>query len=117
MHSELKSIQDQKDYLQKRLDQMNKKVKKTRKIKNERTEPWNNNKFLLYNKKKKSNKSTLVDQGLMRPSSKNKSTWGLRGARSGLLHNKRTWGQKKPFYSTRSNFKRSKSKDSIHELT
>ena len=106
MHSELKSIQDQKDLLKKKLNQMNKRVKKTRKIKNERTEPWNKNKFLLYNKNNKTKKSLLVDQGLIRPSSKHRNTWGMRGARSGLLPGRRTWGQKNAFYSTRSNFKK-----------
>ena len=104
MHSELKSIQDRKNYLQRKLDKMNKKVRKTKKIKNERTEPWNKNKFLLYNKNKNKMKSTLVDKGLIRPSSKGKSPWQLRGARSGLIHGRQPWSNRKGFQSSLSNF-------------
>lgn len=109
MHSELRSIQDRKKYLQRKLDKMNKKVKKTKKIKNERTEPWSNNKFLLYNKNKNKMKSTLVDKGLLRPSSKGKNTWQLRGARSGLIHGRSAWSKGREYQSSLSNFKNQRS--------
>ena len=111
MHSELKMIQDRKTYLQKKLNKMNKKVKKTKKIKNERTEPWNKNKFLLYNKKKHKMKSKLVDNGLLRPSSKNKSPWQLRNARSGFLNGRNTWTKGFGYQSSMSKHKNQRSKN------
>lgn len=92
MHSELKSIQDQKNLLERRLETMNKRVKKTKKVKNERTEPWNKNKFLLYNPNKKRMESTLVNQGIIRPSSKQKN---FRHGRtySGLKSGRNTWSR------------------------
>ena len=105
----MKKIQDQKNFLQKKLNKMNHKVKKTKKIKNDRTEPWNKNKFLLYKKGSEQKKSELVNRGYLMPSSKGR-TWGMRGARSGLIKSRNTWNSGRVFQSSRSNFKKPRSK-------
>lgn len=109
MHSELKYIQDQKEQLKRKLHQVNRRVKNTKKIKNDRTEPWNKKKFLLKNKHQRQMGSTLVSQGLMPPSAKKPKGFGFRGTRSGLLHGRSTWGSRDLHSSMRSNLKRRRS--------
>lgn len=113
MHSELRFIQNQKEELKRRLNQMDRKVKRTKRIKNERTEPWNKKKFLLLKKNQHEMGSTLVNQGLLRPSAKKKSSLGGRGSRGGLLRGGNTWGQGDFSSLSRSNLKRPRSKRHI----
>ena len=65
MHSEIKSVKDEKSYWQERLDRMSRQIKTMGKYKTDTCKPMTKNKFHLINKKNNMGKSILLESGAL----------------------------------------------------
>ena len=65
MHSEIKSVKDEKSYWQERLNRMSRQVKTMKKYKTDTCVPMTKNKFHLLNKKNNMGRSILLESGAL----------------------------------------------------